>query len=134
MAQPDINAASSVSPYDNSGPKHFIIWLDKHIGKPEECVLLKCSFFCAINPTSGLYDRKMNQYDIDSSIGSEVSIIIQLDTVKFMFQAFVDVEKCFHTIEKNRHKCIFFISSGSKGRIIIPSLVANFPDTFAVQH
>ncbi|CAF1299941.1 unnamed protein product [Rotaria sp. Silwood1] len=134
MAQSDIHLVRPANEDGNHTPKHFIIWLDKHIGKPDECILLKCSFFMAINPTSGLYERSLNPDDIDRSIRLEMSLIVRLDEVEFMFQAFEDVEKCFHTIEKNRNKCIFFISSGSKGRLIVPSLVANFPDTFVVEH
>jgi hypothetical protein len=111
-------------------PNHFIVWFDKHIGKPDECVLLKCSLFLAIDPITGLYERNLNKDDIERSIRDNASLLVYLDEVKFMFQAFVDIEKCFETIKANLHKRIFFITSGSKGRIIAPSLMTNFPDTF----
>ncbi|CAF1092369.1 unnamed protein product [Rotaria sordida] len=60
MAQPDMHVAMPGNVNGYSEPNHFIIWLDKHIGKPGD--------------------------------------------------------------------------SGSKGRIIVPSLVANFPETFVVGH
>ncbi len=47
-----------------------------------------------------------------------------------MFQAFNDIEKCYETIEKNLHKRIFFITSGSMGKIIVPSLVQLHPEAF----
>lgn len=118
----------------NSDPNIFIIWLDKHIGKPDECILLKRSFFMTMDPRTGLYERSLQKDDIDNSIQYDVRLLIQLDEVEFLFQAFEDVEKCFLTIEKNRSKRIFFITSGSKGRIIIPSLIANFPETFVHEY
>jgi hypothetical protein len=116
-------------------PEHLILWLDQHIGLPDECILLKTSFFLAINPTSGLYERSLNIDDIDRSIRLRVPVLVKLDQVVFMFQAFDNVEECFKVIEK-RHKKqrIFFITSGSKGRIIIPSLVINFPEMFVEQY
>lgn len=115
-------------------PNHFIVWLDQHISQETECVLLKKSFFMAMNPTSGLFERNLTVNDIDSSTRLEVPILIQLDEVKFMFQAFDNVEKCFEAIEKNLDKRIFLITSGSKGKILVPSLVNNFRRTFVKEY
>ncbi|CAF1446686.1 unnamed protein product [Rotaria magnacalcarata] len=130
MEQAGMHVNNSTNEHRNNNPNHFIIWLDKHIGKPDECILLKCSLFMAIDPTTGLYEKQLNKDDIDQSILCEASLLVRLDEVEFMFQAFEDVEKCFLTIEKSRHKRIFFITSGSKGRMIVPSLIKNFPGTF----
>lgn len=134
MEQIGLQEAGTTTETLSDEPKNFIIWLDKHIGKPEECILLKCSFFMAMNPTSGLFERNLEPNDIDRSISLKVSMLIRLDEVEFMFQAFEDIERCFLTIERNRHKRIFFITSGSKGRIIVPSLVVNFPETFVQEY
>ena len=126
MAQPDTNYGEQ-----DQSPKDFIIWLDQHIGKSDECVLLKDSFVMVMNPTSGLYERSLNPDDIDRSTCLETSLIVQLCKVGFMFQAFDDIEKCYRTIERyHLTKRIFLITSGSKGKIIIPSLVSNFYETF----
>lgn len=126
------------APPDEQGPievpNHFIIWLDQHIALETECILLKKSFVMAMNPTSGLYERNLTPDDIDESIRLDVPVLIELDRVKFMFQAFDNVEKCFETIEKNLTKRIFLITSGSKGKILIPSLVINFPNTFVSEY
>ena len=47
-----------------------------------------------------------------------------------MFQAFDDPSKCYETIKKNLDKRIFLISSGAKGKLIVPNLVLHFPTTF----
>ena len=136
MATP-VPDTSSTSPDDNdtpARPDHFIIWLDQHIGKPDECVLLKANFVLTMDPTNPLFERKLTPSDIDLSICMEVELLVRLDEVEFLFQAFVDVEKCFHKIENNLHKRIFFITSGSKGKIIVPSLIANFPNTFESEY
>jgi hypothetical protein len=114
--------------------KTFIIWLDKYIGQPDEYIMLKSSFFLAMNATTGVYDRSLTKDDIHNSIRAEAHLIVQLDQVKFMFQAFDNVEKCFETIGNNLDKHTFFITSGSKGKIIIPSLIINFPETFVPEY
>jgi len=130
MAQANTQGVRPVTIEQTSDPKHFIIWLDKHIGKPEECVLLKCSLFMTMDPTTRLFERNLNQDDIDRSIRFDAALSVRLDDVEFMFQVFVDVEKCYETIKNNLDKRIFFITSGSKGQIIVPSLVANFEGAF----
>jgi hypothetical protein len=130
MAELPISNVRPVDEEEANTPNHMIIWLDKHIGEARECVLLKSSFFLAIDPTTGLFERNLNQDDIDRSICLNASLLVRLDEVEFMFQAFVDIEKCYETIHKNRKKRIFFITSASKGKIIIPSLVTLYPDIF----
>ena len=131
MAQPVMHEIRIINADPPVDPKHMIIWLDKHIGLPDECILLKCSLFLAIDPTTGLFERNLNKDDIDRSIRLDATLLVRLDDVEFLFQAFVDVEKCFHAIESNlKKRRIFFITSGSKGRIIVPSLMSNFSDTF----
>jgi hypothetical protein len=125
---PSYNAEVSVR------PNTFIVWLDKYIGEDEEYKMLKSSFFFAMNATTGLYDRSLTKDDIDNSILANIPLMVELGQVKHIFQAFDNVEKCFETIEKNLDKHIFFITSGSKGKIIIPSLVINFPQTFVPEH
>ncbi|CAF3816297.1 unnamed protein product [Adineta steineri] len=111
-------------------PNHFIIWLDQHIGQRDEYNKLKRSFTRAMNPTNRLYESTLENDDIDRSIRLNAPLFVQLDDVEFMFQAFNDIEKCFDTIEKNLDKRIFLITSGSKGKFLIPSLVIHFPKIF----
>jgi hypothetical protein len=128
----------AIAPFNNeeelARPNQFIIWLDKYIGQSDEYIMLKRSFFMAIDPTTGLYEKNLNKDDIDRSIHFETALVVQLDQVEFMFQAFDNVDKCFETIEKNLDKRIFFVTSGLKGKIIIPSLVINFPATFQEEY
>jgi hypothetical protein len=130
MAQADADEIPFIDKEQADKLKHMIIWLDKHIGKSKECVILKSSFFMATSPITDLYEKSLNENDVDRSICNEKAFVVQLDKVKFMFQAFDDPGKCYETIAKNRHKRIFLITSGSKGELIVPRLVSNFPETF----
>jgi len=130
MAQSDTHKVLSVNEEETKKPNRMIIWLDKHIGKSDQCILLKASFFMAMDPTTRLYETVLNKDHINDSIRKDEPILVELDKVDFMLQAFDDVGKCYEAIEKNRHKRIFFITSGSKGAIIVPRLISNFPETF----
>jgi hypothetical protein len=122
MAQSGAYEIPSVDLEKSKKPNRIIIWLDKHIGKPGECILLKASFFMAMDPTTRLYETVLNKDHINDSIRNDEPILVELDKVDFMLQAFDDPGKC--------HKRIFFITSGSKGAIIVPRLVSSFPETF----
>ncbi|CAF3549957.1 unnamed protein product [Rotaria sp. Silwood1] len=130
MAQSEMNATQSTDENEAIVPNHMIIILDKYIGNAEEYALLLSSFCMTMDPTTGLFERNLNKDDIDQSICFNTALLVQLDDVQFMFQAFTDIEKCYNTIEQNQHKRIFFITSGSLGKIIVPSLVKLYPETF----
>jgi hypothetical protein len=83
-----------------------------------------------MDPTTRLFERNLNQDDINRSICFDAALFVRLNDVDFLFQVFVDIEKCYESIKKNLDKHIFFITSGSKGQIIVPSLVANFEGAF----
>lgn len=130
-------ASSTVTPAiqqqnQHADPNQFIVWCDKYIGRPDECISLKSSFILAMDPTTGFFERTLCLNDIDRSIRSEARMFVRIDDVDYWFQAFDDVEKCFNVIEKNikLNKYIILITSGSKGKFLIPALKASFPDTF----
>ena len=93
MVQFNIIIVSSANKNENNTPNYMIIWLDKHIGSPKECVFLKSAFFMTLDPTTGLFERDLNKDDIDHSICMETPVFVRLDDVEFIFQAFVDIEK-----------------------------------------
>lgn len=130
MAQSKSAATNRTNEPESNDLKYMIIWLDKHIGKSEQCIFLKSSFFMTMDPTTGLFERELNKDDIDRSICLQAPFLVRLDEVEFVFQAFDDIVKCYETIEKNLQKRIFFITSGSLGKIIVPSLVKLYPETF----
>ena len=114
-------------------PNYLLIWLDKYIGRPHEYLLLKRHFFMTTDPTTG-NTVDLADAHIRRSIREGEALPLQLDQVQFSLRAFDNVETCFAAIENNLDKRIFFITSGSKGKIIVPSLVAHFPCTFVTNH
>ena len=127
-----VSTANVQRPHAKDGtgePNHLIIWLDQYIGQANEYLFLKRAFFMTNDPTTG-YAVYLTEKDIDHGIRSGEAIPVQLDQVQFMLRAFDTVEKCFEAIENNLDKRLFFITSGTKGRIIVPALVAHFPDKF----
>ncbi|CAF3393465.1 unnamed protein product [Rotaria sp. Silwood2] len=115
-------------PQDGSGiPNHLIIWLDKFIGKANEYYLLKRAFFMTTDPTTG-YVQDLKQEDIDHSIRLNEAISVRLDGIQFMLRAFDTVDNCFEAIENNFDKRLFIITSGSKGRILLPALTTHFQE------
>lgn len=105
----------------NEAPNHLIIWLDKFIGKFNEYLLLKRSFFMTIDPTTGCA-VSLTEKDINHSIQANQPIIVLLNGVQFMLRAFTHVDDCFEAIENNIDKRLFIITSGTKGRILVPAL------------
>ncbi|CAF1401038.1 unnamed protein product [Rotaria sordida] len=97
---------------------HRIIWLDAFIGQDGECHSFKRMFCTVLDPNS--------QY------GNELDIFIcalNANAVPFIF---VDtIEKAIHEIKINNDKQIIFISSGSLGQRIIPSISSTYPNVYS---
>lgn len=114
-------------------PNILILWLDQYIGVPNDYLLLKRSFFMTIDPTTG-YKVPLEQTGIDHSIRSQQGIKISIENVQFVLRAFDSIEKCFEAFEANLDKRIFIITSGTKGRLLIPILVHYFRDELLKHH
>jgi hypothetical protein len=97
---------------------HRIIWLDAYIGQDGEYHGIKRMFSTTLDP--------------DSQYGTEVDALIcalNMNAVPFIF---VDtIEKANHEIEINHDKQIIFISSGSLGEHIIPSISQTYPHVYS---
>lgn len=129
MAASTVHVACPPAEDGTGTPNHLLIWLDRYIGKPGEYLLLKRAFFMTTDPTTG-YEASLNEKDIDQSIRTREAIPVRLDGIQFMLRAFDTIDDCFEAIENNLDKRIFFITSGTKGRIIVPPLIAYFRDKF----
>ncbi|CAF0943487.1 unnamed protein product [Adineta ricciae] len=129
MEQPGLHVDRPVDSKDTVEPNHLIIWLDKHIGKTGQCLLLKRNFFMITDPTTEC-ERSLDKIDIDARICSNTSLYPRLDGIQFVLRVFDDPTTCYKTIENNLDKRIFLISSGSKGEVIVPRVVQNFPEQF----
>ncbi|UJR08199.1 hypothetical protein I4U23_012472 [Adineta vaga] len=125
MEEPGMRVVRPANTDGTINPNHLIIWLDKHIGKSNQCALLKREFFMISDPTTNC-DRELQNKDIDNNICSNDVMPVKVDGVQFVLRTFDDPSKCYEAIKNNQDKYLFFITSGSKGKIIVPQLVSKF--------
>ena len=97
---------------------HRIIWMDQYIGQEHECQGLKYTF------RSNL-DRNARQADdMDAMICS-----LEDNAAPFIFVS--NEEKAINAIKQHFDKQIIFISSGSLGRPIIPTITSTYPNVYS---
>ncbi|CAF0971792.1 unnamed protein product [Adineta steineri] len=110
-------------------PNHMIIWLDLTIGDPKEHIHLKKSFSSQADPKNEtpvkLFDREYD--DILDVVGAAP---VGFEGVEFLFAAFTNAELCIKCFEENQDKRIFFITSGSLGKAVVPIILDRFPHVF----
>lgn len=123
--------ASDNGPIDHDYPplEHVIIWLDPHIGKLGECQQLKKAFASYLDPRSQTWTR-LTDRDEENLIRFGDLISIQFAGIPFHLLAFDDPHECYEAFERHRNKHIYFITSGTMGEHIIPTLVAHHPELF----
>lgn len=119
---------SSIPLYDDQ-PEHMIIWLDQHIGNPEQCRHLKKVFSTQMDPKNECPVELFDQYHLEAG-DSEYNMSINFDGVNFLLAAFTNIENCIHCFERNRDKRIFFITSDRLGEDAIPIILQRFRKMF----
>jgi hypothetical protein len=122
-------AADTPADYDPEKPNHMIFWLDVTIGNPKEYVHLKKAFGSTTDPTSQTWTRLLDKdYDNLLAAGDEVSVTFE--GVEFLLQAFNNEDACLAAFEENQNKHIFFITSGSMGKNIVPKIMEKYRNIF----
>ncbi|CAF0855779.1 unnamed protein product [Rotaria sordida] len=134
---------TTVSHEDN--PNHIVIWLDKHIGEPGTHEHLKKTFGIQTDPKSetrvALVDRDYEDFrraerslsihlEDPLLVHHEGSLPVHPESVYFLLSTFTNIENCLNCFEHNRNKRIFFITSGSLGREVVPIVLERFKETF----
>jgi hypothetical protein len=115
-------------PYEDD-PDHMIIWLDMHIGDPNEYQHLKTSFASTLDPKNET-PAKLIDRDYDTILHEEGPRHVMFEGVRFLLAAFANVERCIECFERNQHKRILFITSGSMGKLAVPRILERFRHTF----
>jgi hypothetical protein len=110
-------------------PNQMIIWLDAHIGDPENCILLKRAFADQTDPNREIWTR-LGDRDFDNLGLFDTVQTVQFEGVDFLLHACQNVDACNAAFETHRDKHIFFITSGSMGRLNVPWLLQHFPACF----
>jgi hypothetical protein len=115
-------------PYEED-PDHMIIWLDMHIGDPNRNQRLKAAFSSTSDPKNET-PVKLANADYDSMLSAGDPHPVVFEGVWFLLAAFTNVERCIECFERNQHKRIFFITSGSMGEAAVPRILERFRHTF----
>ncbi|CAF1106026.1 unnamed protein product [Rotaria sp. Silwood1] len=115
--------------YDYPTPGHLIIWLDTHIGRPNECKKLKEAFASNMDPRNQTWTM-LTDPDYDNLLRSNEARPVHFAGVPFLLLAFDDLTRCYESFEQNKDKHIYFITSGTMGKDIIPRLIANYEQLF----
>ncbi|CAF3767278.1 unnamed protein product [Adineta steineri] len=110
-------------------PNHIIIWLDLTIGDPEQHINLKKSFSSQADPKNEI-PMKLFDKDEDDILDAVGPVSVDFEGVIFLLAAFTNAELCIKCFEKNKHKRIFFIVSGSMGQVVVPIILDRFRHVF----
>ena len=114
---------------------HMIVWLDENIASPDCCRGLKKAFSTATNPEMQIL-TSIDELDIsnliyENSINNERNFF----EIPFYFKLFAEIEPCLQFLLENKgKKRIFFLTSGSLGEYIVPTILTNHQDIFQDQN
>ncbi|CAF1116252.1 unnamed protein product [Adineta steineri] len=104
---------------------HVTVWIDKHIGTENTYESIKTKFHDNIqvlqsnNPTE-------NEIDDESMLCADQAMLKKLSDQVYCLKYFSTPEKGLEYIRTNSKKKIFFISSGTIGKTVVPE-IADLP-------
>jgi hypothetical protein len=113
--------ASATTELHQDRLEHMIIWLDFYIGQFGDYQHLKEAFASSTDPT--------NEIPVTIDDRDFSSFIVQKYPMPLL-ALFTDVEGCIECFERNQDKRIFFITSGSLGKVAVPQILERFRHTF----
>jgi len=118
-------------PEDHDYPTldHMIIWLDDHIGKAGEYQRLKNAFASNLDPRCQTWTM-LTDPEIDNLLRTGEAIPVRFAGVLFHLLAFDNPIRCYHAFERYKDKHIYFITSGTLGKYIVPMLIENYKQLF----
>lgn len=109
-------------------PDSIIIWLDQYIGEVQQYHQLKKGVGEQANPEKLLPDSPFDKNLNDLAL-LKINMEESFDQIPSNLKAFSDENECLECIGeslKNNLK-VFFITSGSKGKLIGPKILDNHP-------
>jgi hypothetical protein len=125
---------------DREKPNHMIFWLDVTIGNPKEYVHLKKAFGSNTDPSCENFTM-LTDKDYDVMIATGDAVPVKFEGVEFLLQAFNNEDACLEAFRQNEDACrealkqnedkrIFFITSGTLGRSIVPKIIERYRPIF----
>ncbi|CAF3610085.1 unnamed protein product [Rotaria sp. Silwood1] len=115
--------------YDTQKPNHMILWLDASIGDPKKYTQLKKAFGSNIDPCCE-NPIMLNDKDYDAILAAHNPVTVTFGGALFLLQAFTNAGDCLNAFEENQDKCIFFITSGRLGEIVVPQIIEHYRHIF----
>jgi hypothetical protein len=104
---------------------HVTVWVDKYIGADDSYGTLKSTFDNNIQVLKSHNTTEKN-IDDDSMICSDPEMLKKLSDDCYCLKYFCEIAKALEFIHQSGNKKIFFISSGTIGRQIVPQ-IADLP-------
>ena len=114
---------------DEGVPDHIVIWLDAGIGDHKKYHHLKDAFSSTADPTHP-NPVPLVDADYDEILRTVGPRIVRFEGVTTLLAVFTDVDACIRCIQENQGKRIFFITSGSLGKLAVPMILPQFKNTF----
>jgi len=119
---------SSVTPYYSTDrdidhfSDHVTVWIDKHIGVEKTYEGLKSKFNDNIQV---LKSNNPDEQDIDDDtiLCTDPKMLEKLSDEIYCLKYFSEIDKALEYIRNNSQKKIFFMSSGTIGKEVVPKIV-----------
>ncbi|CAF1164290.1 unnamed protein product [Adineta ricciae] len=115
--------------HDYPAADYMIIWLDDHIGQPDQYEVMKKAFTSNIDSRHQTVTNLTNK-DYTYLIGAQNPTHIELADIPMLLLAFDNPLTCYDAFEENKDRRIYFITSGTLGKHIIPRLIENHTHLF----
>ncbi|UJR34133.1 hypothetical protein I4U23_021540 [Adineta vaga] len=118
---------------DSEKPVHMIFWLDQAFRNPNRYLRIKEAFGSNTDPRCETWTI-LNEFDYNLALtDSDVEKMLALDGGQFFLRTFSTTEECLDAFKDNQDKRIFFITSGSMGRHIVPLIMKQYRHVFTDQ-
>ncbi|UJR23015.1 hypothetical protein I4U23_026041 [Adineta vaga] len=115
--------------HDYPAPDHMIIWLDDHIGKPNEYKKIKSAFSSNIDPRHQTWTT-LTDPDYEKLVQENNAKSVRFADIPMLLLTCDNIIKCYEAFEANKDRHIYFITSGTLGKFIIPRLIERHQQLF----
>ncbi|CAF1630207.1 unnamed protein product [Didymodactylos carnosus] len=109
---------------------HLTIWLDRYICRPGEYTALKNRFQNVIQPLNTLNSEEA-EVDEWTTTFLDPEMLNKLKDTVYCLKPFFEIHTCLEFIYENKDKKVFFISSGSMAKFIVPQ-IAELPQIHGI--
>ncbi|UJR12342.1 hypothetical protein I4U23_016519 [Adineta vaga] len=106
-------------------PDHMIIWLDRKINKPSSYENLKNAFLLISEELQSKNQSNLIEGRSEKACFTNYTLSVTIATVPCLLEIFSSFRDCLECFQRNINKRIFFITSNTMGRLIVPLIMEN---------